>query len=284
MDEKSLRTLELNRVLERLAEHASFSASRERILGIRPAADFAAAVRLLDETSQARMLLDRNADISIGGARDVRPAAEDAARGITLPAETLVAVRATLQSARAIRRALARIADEVPDLNRIALRMDDGTGLIEAIGRTINDEGEVLDSASPKLGALRAEVRTTHDRLLTRLQRILSEHGSQLQEPILTQREGRYVVPLRAEFKGRLRGIVHDQSSSGATLFIEPLADGRTRQPLARGDARGAGGDPPHPGRAFGADRRKARRRSSRRWRRWPISMRRSRARATPWN
>jgi DNA mismatch repair protein MutS2 len=224
MDEKSLRTLELNRVLERLSEHASFSASREKILGIRPAADFAGALRLLDETSQARMLLDRHAEISIGGARDVRPAAEDAARGITLPAETLVAVRGTLQSARAIRRSLARIADEVPDLNRIALRMDDGTGLIEAIGRTISDEGEVLDSASPKLGALRAEVRTTHDRLLTRLQRILSEHGSQLQEPILTQREGRYVVPLRAEFKGRLRGIVHDQSSSGATLFIEPLA------------------------------------------------------------
>ncbi|MGB7538198.1 MAG: endonuclease MutS2 [Anaerolineales bacterium] len=224
MDEKSLRTLELNRVLERLAEHASFSASRERILGIRPAADFAGALRLLDETSQARMLLERHTEISIGGARDIRPAAEDAARGITLPAETMVAVRGTLQSARAIRRALARIADEAPDLNRIALRMEEESGLIDAIGRTINDEGEVLDSASPKLGALRAEVRATHDRLLTRLQRILSEHGSQLQEPILTQREGRYVVPLRAEFKGRLRGIVHDQSSSGATLFIEPLA------------------------------------------------------------
>jgi len=223
MDEKSLRTLELNRVLERLAEHASFSASRERILALRPAADFATALHWLDETSQARMLLDRHADISIGGARDVRPAAEDAARGITLPAESLVLIRATLVAARAIRRSLARIADEVPDLNRIALRMEDGTGLIDAIGRTINDEGEVLDSASPKLGALRAEVRTTHDRLLTRLQRILSEHGSRLQEPILTQRAGRYVIPLRAEFKGRLRGIVHDQSASGATLFIEPL-------------------------------------------------------------
>ncbi len=224
MDEKSLRTLELNRVLERLAEHASFSASRDRILGMRPAADFLSAVRLLDETSQARMLLDRHAEISIGGARDIRPAAEDAARGITLPADVLVAVRATLESARAIRRALARIADEAPDLHRIALRMEEAGGLIEAIGRTINDAGEVLDSASPKLGALRAEVRTTHDRLLTRLQRILSEHAAKLQEPILTQREGRYVVPLRSEFKGRLRGIVHDQSSSGATLFIEPLA------------------------------------------------------------
>jgi DNA mismatch repair protein MutS2 len=224
MDEKSLHTLELDRVLERLADHASFSASRERVLASRPAVAFSAAERLLDETGQARLLLERHAEISIGGARDIRPAAEDAARGITLLPETLLAVRTTLQAASAIRRTLARIADEAPALHRIAQRMEDGTGLIDAIGRTINDEGEVLDGASPELGSLRAEVRTTHDRLLSRLQRILNEHGSQLQEAILTQREGRYVVPLRAEFKGRLRGIVHDQSASGATLFIEPLA------------------------------------------------------------
>ncbi len=224
MDEKSLRTLELHRVLERLAEHASFSASRDRILSARPATDLATANRLLDETGQARMLLDRHSDISVGGARDIRPNVEDAYRGIPLLPEVLLSVRATLQSARAIRRSLARIAEEAPDLNRIASRMEDCSSLIDAIGRTISDEGEVLDSASLKLAALRAEVRITHDRLLTRLQRILNEHGSQLQEPILTQREGRYVVPLRAEFKGRVRGIVHDQSSSGATLFIEPLA------------------------------------------------------------
>ena len=224
MDEKSLRTLELNRVLERLAEHTSFSASRECVLSVRPAADFSTAVRLLDETGQARTLLDRHAEVGIGGARDIRPAAEDAVRGITLLPEGLIAIRTTLQSARGIRRSLARIADEAPDLYRLASRMDDGSSLIDAIGRTLSDEGEVLDSASPKLAALRVEVRTTHDRLLSRLQRILSEHGSQLQEPILTQREGRYVIPLRSEFKGRLRGIVHDQSSSGATLFIEPLA------------------------------------------------------------
>jgi DNA mismatch repair protein MutS2 len=224
MDEKSLHTLELDRVLERLAGHASFSASRDRILETRPAADIAAARRLLDETGQARMLLERHAEISVGGARDVRPAARDSVRGITLTPESLLTVRTTLQAARSIRRSLARIADEVPDLNRIAAEMDECGGLIDAIGRTLSDEGEVLDSASPKLGALRTEVRTTHDRLLSRLQRILNEHGPQLQEAILTQREGRYVVPLRAEFKGRLRGIVHDQSSSGATLFVEPLA------------------------------------------------------------
>ncbi len=224
MDEKSFHTLELEQVLERLARHASFSAGRERILAARPAADLETANRLLRETSQARSLLDRHSDISIGGARDVRPLAEDAARGITLLPESILAVRSTLQSARAIKRSLSRLEQEVPDLARIAGTMDDGGGLIDAISRVMSDEGAVLDSASPKLAALRVEVRVTQDRLLARLQRTLSEHASQLQEPIITQREGRYVIPLRAEFKGRLRGIVHDQSASGATLFVEPLA------------------------------------------------------------
>jgi DNA mismatch repair protein MutS2 len=224
MDEKSFRTLELEQVLERLARHASFSAGRECALALRPAPDVDTAIRLLRETSQARAILDRHTELSIGGARDIRPMAEDAARGIPLSPEAFLAIRSTLQSARAIRRSLARIADEVPDLVRISARMDDGTGLIDAIGRVINDEGAVLDGASPKLGALRVEVRTTQERLLGRLQRILAEHSAYLQEPIITQREGRYVIPLRAEFKGRLRGVVHDQSSSGATLFVEPLA------------------------------------------------------------
>jgi DNA mismatch repair protein MutS2 len=224
MDEKSIRTLELEQVLEHLARHASFSAGRDLILATRPADDMVTANRLLDETTQARSMLARHSEVSIGGARDVRPLAEDAARGITLLPEGFLAVRSTLQSARSIRRSLSRTADEIPDLARIAGRMDEGGGLIDAIGRVMNDEGVVLDGASPKLAALRAEVRLTQDRLLSRMQRILSEHGAHLQEPIITQREGRYVIPLRSEFKGRLRGIVHDQSSSGATLFVEPLA------------------------------------------------------------
>ena len=85
------------------------------------------------------------------------------------------------------------------------------------------ERGEVLDSASPKLGTLRREIKIAHDRLMSRLQRYLTESGNKLQEPIITQRDGRYVIPLRAEFKGQIKAIVHDQSSSGATLFVEPL-------------------------------------------------------------
>ena len=223
MDEKSFHTLELDRVLERLARHTSFSAGNDRVLAMRPAADIAAADRLLDETSQARALLERHSSVTLGGARDIRPHAEDAARGITLLPEALLSIRATLQSARSLERMLTRNAEEAPALARIGARLREAPGLIDAISRTFNDDGDILDSASPALGPIRAEARAAHERLLTRLNRVLSEHAARLQEPIITQRAGRYVVPLRAEFKGRLRGIVHDQSSSGATLFLEPL-------------------------------------------------------------
>jgi DNA mismatch repair protein MutS2 len=223
MDEKSLHTLELPRVLERLATFASFSAGIERALAARPLETIADANRMLEETGQARALFLRHADITLGGARDIRPIAEDATRGITLLPPALLYVRATLQAARSLARALTRQHSDIPDLVRLASHIPECPGLIEAIGRVLNDEGEVLDNASERLGTLRAEIRSSLDRLLSRLQRVIAEHASDLQEPIITQRDGRYVVPLRAECKGRLRGIVHDQSASGATLFVEPL-------------------------------------------------------------
>ena len=97
---------------------------------------------------------------------------------------------------------------------------------MDSISRAISDRGEVLDSASPKLASIRAELKVAHERLMTRLQRYLTDPKTvpMLQDTLITQRDGRYVIPLRAEFKGQIRSIVHDQSSSGATLFIEPIA------------------------------------------------------------
>ena len=106
------------------------------------------------------------------------------------------------------------------------MRMDAPQSIIDEIGRCIDERGEVLDSASDALGRIRRELREAHARLMERLQRIVATPGNQpyLQEAIVTQRQGRYVIPLRAEFKGRIPGLVHDQSGSGATLFIEPIA------------------------------------------------------------
>ena len=97
--------------------------------------------------------------------------------------------------------------------------------VVEQIGRCISDRGDVLDSASPELGRLRSELRVAQDRLLSTLDRLVHSGDIKpyLQEALVTQRQGRYVIPVRAEYKGNIDGIVHDQSASGATLFIEPL-------------------------------------------------------------
>ena len=104
--------------------------------------------------------------------------------------------------------------------------LSDGLGLVDAINKSISERGEVLDSASEALGHIRSEMKVTHSRLMERMNRYLNDPAttSMLQEALITQRSGRYVLPLRAEFKGRIPAIIHDQSASGATLFIEPLA------------------------------------------------------------
>src|SRR5687768_373486 len=180
------------------------------------------ALARLAETSEARKLFSVQ-DIGIGGAHDIRAAVDLAARGGVLDPQQLLDVKSTLISSRALKKSLARKMDEYPRLAQLAAGLPEPHGIVDSISRVLSDRGEVLDSASPKLGTLRREIKIAHDRLMSRLQRYLTESSNKLQEPIITQRDGRYVIPLRAEFKGQIKAVVHDQSSSGATLFVEPL-------------------------------------------------------------
>src|SRR3989304_4916882 len=224
MDLKSIRTLELPLVLARLADFTSFSAGRARALESLPSSEIETVALGQRQTTEARRLLATHGEVSVGRARDVRVAVTSAARGLTLRPEDLLAIRQTVVAGRTLGRLIRRAGEEYPALTQEAAGLHDVPELIDAIDRALDDDGEVRDGASERLTALRVELRRAHDRLLGRLQRVLSEKESHLQEQIITQREGRYVVPLRSEFKGRGRGVVHDQSSSGATLFIEPLA------------------------------------------------------------
>ncbi|MBM4423618.1 MAG: endonuclease MutS2 [Chloroflexi bacterium] len=226
MDSKSLATLELPKILERLAAHCAFSGGAALARDLAPTADVDLARRWQGETAEARKLLSVKTDVTIGGARDVRPFAANAAIGaVLLPAEILD-IKNTLIAGRALKRTVGKLGDQFPRLAVIANGIDDCPGIVEAIGRTIDERGEVLSSASDKLASIRHQLKVAHDRLLQKLHTILnsSRYGAYLQENIITQREGRYVIPLKAEHKGKLRGVVHDQSSSGATIFIEPLA------------------------------------------------------------
>lgn len=226
MDEKTLRTLEFHKVLDRLAGFAAFSASAELARALRPVTDLDEAQARLKRTSEACKLLSINADVSVGGTTDIRPLADLAARdGVLTPAD-LLSVKTTLEVGRQLGRTFEKAKSEYPALAVIAAAFPPPPGIIESISRCISEHGEILDSASDKLMTIRRELRVAHDRLLSKLERMINDPRSAplLQDPIITQRNGRYVIPLRADFKGRIRSIVHDQSSSGATLFVEPLA------------------------------------------------------------
>ena len=225
MDSKTLSVLEYPKILARLADFCDFSGSSDLARLLAPTPDFTEAPSRLAETSEARKLL-ATADLSIGAAHDIRAQVDLAAHGGVLDPKELLDVQSTLVAMRTLRRFFEKHVEASPHLADIAYRLPSPTGLVEAIARCITDSAEVADSASPKLYDLRRHVRVSHDRLMTRLQRYLTDAStaSKLQDSVITQRDGRYVIPLRAEFKGQVKAIVHDQSSTGATLFVEPLA------------------------------------------------------------
>ncbi len=225
MDAKTLTTLEYFKILDRLAGYTAFAVSADKARALRPTADIFEARRRLAETSEAVQMLVTHSDLSIGGARDIRAAVDLAAHGGVLAPVDLLDVKFTLIAARGLARRFERLAFQYPHLTEIVSRLPAPAGIVDAISKAISERGDILDDASPKLATIRRDLRVTRDRLLSKLQRMVTDPKNTpiLQDTLVTQRDGRYVLPLRAEFKGRLRSIVHDQSSSGATLFVEPL-------------------------------------------------------------
>ena len=226
MNTKTYQTLELNKILAKLATYAAFSASQALLEDLEPTTHLDEALRRQQETTEARDLLEERSNLSIGGARDVRPHTEGARRGVLLNATQLNEIKATLQSSALMRRTILQLQDRFPLLADYAYNLQDGKRIVDAITLVINDQGEILDSASPALARIRSDLRVAHDRLHQKLQAIVNSNANApfLQEAIITMRNGRYVIPIKADARGAIKGIVHDQSSSGATLFIEPMA------------------------------------------------------------
>jgi DNA mismatch repair protein MutS2 len=225
MDVKSIKTLEFPLILKRLAGLAAFSASKDLALSLEPTVDLEQARQQQKGTSEARYLLSVNEDLTIGGAHDVRPQVDNATHGIPLEPTEFLDIKNTLIAARSLRRYFEKLEQGAPWLQSIAMAIEPAEGLIDAISRTLNDRGEVHDNASDRLAQIRRDLRTANERLNSKLQKLVGDPKivKMLQEPIITQRDGRFVLPLRSEFKGRIKAVIHDQSASGATLFIEPL-------------------------------------------------------------
>lgn len=226
MQQKHLNTLEFPKILERLASYAAFSASKALALELQPSPYFTEARDRQAETREADHLLSVKVNIGVGGSRDVRPHVARARRGIILDAPDLLEIRQTLIAARQLQRTIVRLAEAYPRLADMAQRIEECPGLVNAIGQAIEENGEIKSSASPALARIRRDLDIAHSRLMEKLNRILasSQYGHYLQEALVTQRSGRYVIPIKAEFKGKIQGVVQDQSASGATIFIEPLA------------------------------------------------------------
>lgn len=224
MHEKSILTLEYPKVLEKVAREAAFSASKTLVRELLPTPNVQEAQRRLAYTSEASRLIDLRNDAGIQGARDIRPHLDRAAlEGILGPTE-LLEIHATVKSTLFVATLLGKLDEtNFPLLRLLGGDIPQRPQIARRIEETISDEGEVLDSASPTLRKLRFEIRGANQRLQERLRTLVHEFGAALQEPIVTMRNERYVIPVRSESRGAVRGIVHDQSSSGATVFVEPL-------------------------------------------------------------
>ena len=223
MDSRSIALLEFPVVRARLADLTSFPPSRRLAEALQPETEPVLVDRGLDETDQTRALLSERPSVGIGAAHDIGPWTERAARGGRLEPEQFVGIAETLD---AIARLNTALADERrPLLRDVGRDLHGLPALRSTLARSFDPAGELLDTASPRLGGLRAAVRVAYDRLRRRLDQLVgaNELGNALQDPIVTLRNGRYVVPVKADARARVKGIVHDASSSGQTLFVEPL-------------------------------------------------------------
>ena len=222
MDARSIALLEFPQVRERLAAATSFPPSRRLAEALEPSSDAVVVARGLDETDQARSLLSEHSGVGVGSAHDIGPAIERAARAGRLDPSQFLELADTLDAASRLQTSLAD--DRRPLLHALAREIHPLPAVRSTLARSFDPVGEILDTASPRLGGLRSAVRVAYDRLRRRLDALVgSELGGALQDPIITLRNGRYVVPVKAEARAKVKGIVHDASGSGQTLFIEPL-------------------------------------------------------------
>ncbi len=224
MDEKTLKTLEYDKILGQLAEYTSFSAGEALVHQLTPTSNMDRAIEWQAQTTEARDLLGARTDMSIGGARDIRRWVNNAMLGFILQPDELLEIQATIIAGRDLRRKLLKSCDSLPNLASIAELIEECPGIVSRISTVLDERGEIFDSASEKLAYIRRQLQIIHGRIQDKLRSLLVSNQNQyLQEPTISLRGGRYVVPLMANHKGRIKGVVHDQSNSGATLWIEPF-------------------------------------------------------------
>ena len=226
MNEKALRVLEYSKIIEMLTEHATTPLGKAQCAALVPSDDRDEISRNLKETTDAVSRLFQKGSISFSGARDIRPSISRLAVGSSLSISELLSVSSLLTAAaRAKNYGRRDVQEEERDsLDDLFDSIAPLSPLNREIERCILSEEEIADDASPGLHRVRRSMASTKARVHTQMNSILNSSRNYLQDAVITMRNGRYCIPVKQEYKGQVSGMVHDQSSSGSTVFIEPAA------------------------------------------------------------
>ena len=229
MNNKTLKSLEFEKIRERLYPFAASDLGRRKVRELMPSSSFEEVVKWQDETDEGATIIRLKGNVPADGIFDIVPHAKRAKIGGMLSPVELKEIASTLRAGRRLERFIADMVEdevELPLLDALVQSFYDLSDLEKLITNAIGDQGEVLDSASDKLRELRRELRSNEARVRERLENMIRSSNAQtmLSDSIITIRNDRFVLPVKQEYKGVYGGIVHDQSSSGQTLFIEPEA------------------------------------------------------------
>lgn len=224
MNNKALYTLEFDKILEELAAVAPTEGSAEMARALTPTSDIEKVRLRLNHTTDAKTLIGIKGMPSFGRIKDIREAVERAEKDAMLSLRELLDCAGVMKTARVLLDYVR--GDHTPEtsLGEIFERLVPNRALEEKITRSIVADDFVADEASPELGDIRRKKRQVDNKIKDILQKYVSGQSKYLQENIVTTRGGRFVIPVKAEYRGEVRGLVHDTSQSGATLFIEPMA------------------------------------------------------------
>lgn len=226
MQKRTLRVLEFTKIREQLADLAVTEMGREICLALEPETNLEEVRAAQQETEESTVVIQYLGSSPLSAFADVRSSLSLAEKGATLSPKALLEVATMLRVSRNVRDALVTDRETTPELTRMGSGLSDGRRIELDITDAILSEDEIADHASSALADIRRHLRGATDRIKDKLNQMVHSPNFQkyMQDPIITVRNGRYVIPVRAEFRAQVPGLVHDQSGSGATLFIEPMA------------------------------------------------------------
>ena len=229
MDQKSLKVLEYNKIIDLLATKASSSLGLKYIEELTPSSEYEEVKDMLEETSEAQAILIKRGHVNLGGIQDVSDSVKRAEIGAVLDPGSLLKISGSLRAARNLKRSLDSGEEEdfnYPRIQALSNALYVYRDIEDEIDNAIISEVEISDNASPTLRSIRRGILQKNQSIRSKLNSIISSTTYQkyLQDAIISVRGDRFVVPVKAEYRSQVAGIIHDQSSSGATLFIEPMS------------------------------------------------------------